>query len=82
VGRWRSEDEPQLEPQWRRLAGRANTRILVTPEELHAIEAAIEQVLTPYVLRKDQPAGSHPPGTRSVRLLRYTLPAKPDGSAS
>jgi DNA-binding transcriptional ArsR family regulator len=82
VGRWRSEDEPQLEPQWRRLAGRANTRILVTPEELQAIEAAIEQVLTPYVLRKDQPAGSHPPGTRSVRLLRYTLPAKPDGSAS
>ena len=37
---------------------------------------------TAYVLRKDQPADSHPPGTRSVRLLRYTMPAKPDGSAS
>jgi DNA-binding transcriptional ArsR family regulator len=82
VARWRAADEPQLEPRWRRLAGRANTRILVTPQELEAVEAAIEQVLAPYVLRKDQPAGSHPPDTRSVRLLRYTLPSKNDGSAS
>jgi hypothetical protein len=82
VARWRATDEPQLEPRWRRLAGRANTRVLVTPQELEAVEAAIEQVLAPYVLRKDQPAGSHPPDTRSVRLLRYTLPSKNDGSAS
>ena len=82
VARWRAEDEPHLEPQWRHLAGRANTRILVTVEELEAVEAAIEQILTPYVLRKDEPAGSHPAGTRSVRLLRYTLPARPDGPAS
>ena len=82
VARWRAMDEPQLEPEWRRLAGRANTRILVTGQELEAVEAAIEQLLAPYVLRKDQPADSHPPGTRSVRLLRYTMPAKPDGSAS
>ena len=82
VARWRAVDEPLLEPEWRRLAGRANTRILVTGQELEAVEAAIEQLLAPYVLRKDQPAGSHPPGTRSVRLLRYTMPAKPDGSTS
>ena len=82
VARWRAVDEPHLEPEWRRLAGRANTRILVTGEELEAVEAAIEQLLAPHVLRKDQPAGSHPPGTRSVRLLRYTMPAKADGSAS
>ena len=55
VGRWREEDEPHLEPQWRRLAGRANTRIVVTSTELEEIEAAIEQVLAPYVLRKDEP---------------------------
>jgi len=82
VAHWRAVDEPQLEPQWRRLAGRANTRILVTLQELEAVEAAIEQVLAPYVLRKNQPARSHPSETRSVRLLRYTLPAKADGSAS
>jgi DNA-binding transcriptional ArsR family regulator len=82
VDHWRAVDEPQLEPQWRRLAGRANTRILVTLQELEAVEAAIEQVLAPYVLRKNQPARSHPSETRSVRLLRYTLPAKADGSAS
>jgi DNA-binding transcriptional ArsR family regulator len=85
VGRWRAEEEPDLEPRWRRLAGRANTRIVVTASELEAVEDAIEQVLAPFVLRKDEPAESHPAGARSVRVLRYTLPAAdrdPQGSAS
>ncbi len=75
VGRWREEDEPRLEAQWRRLAGRANTRIVVTSTELEEIEAAIEQVLAPYVLRKDEPGDTYPTEARWVRLLRYTLPA-------
>jgi DNA-binding transcriptional ArsR family regulator len=75
VGRWRHEDEPRLEPSWRRLAGRANTRIVVTPTELEEIETAIERVLAPYVLRKNEPDDTHPAEARWVRLLRYTLPA-------
>ena len=79
VGRWRTEAEPHLEPEWRRLAGRSNTRVVVTAEELSAIETAIEQVLAPYVLRKDTPE-AQPADARSVRLLRYTLPAAPGGA--
>jgi DNA-binding transcriptional ArsR family regulator len=86
VGRWREDDEPRLETQWRRLAGRANTRIVVTPSELDRVERAIERLLAPYVLRKDDPPESHPSEARWVRLLRYTLPAAdpepPDSSAS
>jgi DNA-binding transcriptional ArsR family regulator len=82
VGRWRAEVEPRLEPEWRRLAGRANTRVLVTAAELEGVEAAIEQLLAPYVLRKDQPPATYPPGVRSVRLVRHTLPAAPGSPAS
>ena len=86
VGRWREEDESRLEPQWRRLSGRANTRIVVTPTELEEIETAIERVLAPYVLRKDDPDETYPPEARWVRLLRYTLPAAepetPEGPVS
>ncbi|MEP6651410.1 MAG: helix-turn-helix domain-containing protein [Lapillicoccus sp.] len=82
VGRWREEDEPRLESEWRRLAGRANTRIVATPDELERVETAIEEILVPYVLRKDEPAATHPAGARSVRLLRYTLPAACRGPAS
>ncbi|KUJ38513.1 helix-turn-helix domain-containing protein [Streptomyces sp. MI02-2A] len=69
--RWLSETEPELEPQWRRIAGLANTRVVVTAEELAAIEDAMEAVLAPYVMR--DPA-QRPDGSRDVRLLRYFLP--------
>jgi DNA-binding transcriptional ArsR family regulator len=86
VGRWRADDEPRLAPQWRRLAGRANTRIVVTPAELDQVEEAIERLLAPYVLRKDDPSDTHPAEARWVRVLRYTLPAAdpeaPGGPAS
>ena len=58
-----------------RLAGRANTRIVVTPAELDQVEEAIERLLAPYVLRKDDPSDTHPAEARWVRVLRYTLPA-------
>ncbi|MFE6548410.1 ArsR/SmtB family transcription factor [Streptomyces sp. NPDC057746] len=69
--RWLSETEPELEPRWRRIAGLANTRVVVTAEELAAIEDAMEAVLAPYVVR--DPA-QRPDGSRDVRLLRYVLP--------
>ncbi|HEY3504491.1 MAG TPA: helix-turn-helix domain-containing protein [Actinocatenispora sp.] len=70
-GRWLASDEPRLPDEWDTLAGLSNTRVVVTPDELRAIEDAIEQVLAPYVRRKDEP---DPPGARSVRMLRYVLP--------
>ena len=77
-GAWRRDVEPHLEDEWRDLSGRASTRILVTPAEQGEVEAAIEQLLVPYVLRKDQDPSAIPGDARSVRLLRYTLPEAPD----
>lgn len=70
-GRWRAEVEPHLDPQWRRLSGRANTAIVITPAELEAIGSAIEQLLAPYVRRSPS---ERPDGARTVRILRYTMP--------
>ncbi len=72
--RWESEVEPHLEPAWRRAAGRSNTTVLVTLDELTAIEQAIETVLAPYVLRKDAPSDEVPATARAVRILRQVLP--------
>lgn len=74
VTAWVREVEPHLELGWLTASGRANTTVLVTLEELQAIETAIQELLAPYVLRKDAPATEVPDGARSVRLLRYTLP--------
>jgi DNA-binding transcriptional ArsR family regulator len=71
---WAAEVEPRLETPWRAAAGRSNTTVLVTLDELTAIEDAIEALLAPYVLRKDAAAESVPPDARRVRLLRYVLP--------
>ena len=50
------------------------------------IAQAIERLLAPYVLRKDDPSDTHPAEARWVRVLRYTLPAAdpeaPGGPAS
>jgi DNA-binding transcriptional ArsR family regulator len=69
--RWVTETEPGLDPVWRKPAGLANTRVVVSPEELAAIEDAIESVLAPYVTRDPE---QRPSGSRGVRLLRYVLP--------
>ena len=69
--RWASEVEPELAPVWRRLAGLANTRVVVSAEELAAIEDEMERILAPYVTRDpdERPTDSH-----GVRLMRYFLP--------
>ena len=71
--RWLHDVAPQLDERWSRLAGLANTRIVVTADELAAIDAAIDQVLAPYVLRKSTEEEA-PPDARSVRIMRFTLP--------
>ncbi|MFF2326979.1 MULTISPECIES: ArsR/SmtB family transcription factor [unclassified Streptomyces] len=68
---WAAEVEPELDPAWSRLAGLANTRVVVSAEELAAIEDGIERVLAPYVTR--DPA-ERPTDGRGVRLMRYVLP--------
>ncbi|WP_329042712.1 helix-turn-helix domain-containing protein [Streptomyces sp. NBC_00178] len=70
-GRWAAEVEPQLDPAWRNSAGLASTRLVVSPEELAAIEDGIERVLAPYVTR--DPA-ERQPDARGVHMLRYVLP--------
>ncbi|MFC4592510.1 ArsR/SmtB family transcription factor [Sphaerisporangium corydalis] len=75
TNRWVAEVEPDLDPVWRRHAGLADTRVVVSADELAAIEDAIEAVLAPYVTR--DPA-SRPAGGRGVRLMRYVLPEGAD----
>ena len=64
-------------PTSRALSGRADTTILVTRDELAELDAAVERLLAPYVLRKDAPPGDVPEGARSVRIRRHVLPAAP-----
>ncbi|MEU1146215.1 ArsR/SmtB family transcription factor [Streptomyces sp. NPDC005863] len=73
--RWAAEVEPTLEPEWRRLAGLADTRVVVSADELAAIEDKIERVLAPYVTRDK---AARPADGRGVRLLRYVLPEGAD----
>jgi DNA-binding transcriptional ArsR family regulator len=75
--RWIAEVEPRLDPVWRRLAGLANTRVVVSADELAAIEDAIERVLAPYVTREET---ARPADGRGVRLLRYVLPEGAEGA--
>lgn len=73
---WARDAEPLLEPEWRRSAGLSNTTVAITADELAEVEAAIEELLAPYVLRKA--GGEVAEGARRVRLLRYVLPSAPD----
>lgn len=75
VDEWRRDVEPRLELEWSALSGLANTTILVTRDELEQVEAGIEELLAPYVLRKDAPAEDVPDGARMVRVRRHVLPA-------
>lgn len=69
---WLSDVEPVLDPEWSRLAGSSNTLLAVTREEAEAIESAIEDLLAPYVQRRDQ--GAVPADARAVRVIRLSLP--------
>lgn len=73
--RWAREVEPLLEVEWRRSAGLSNTTVELTADELAQVEASIEELLAPYVLRKA--AAVRPEGARRVRMMRYVLPEAP-----
>lgn len=81
---WARDVEPLLEEEWRRSSGLSNTTIVATAEELAEVEAAIEALLAPFVLRKASTSGTaepDPEGARRVRLLRYVLPSAPEGAS-
>ncbi|MBD3781727.1 MAG: helix-turn-helix transcriptional regulator [Micrococcales bacterium] len=78
VGDWHRDVEPTLPREWLELAGRSSTRVLLTREELLALEAAWEELLAPYVLRKEDPSAA-PADARTVHLLRHVLPDRDDG---
>ncbi|MFC8226161.1 ArsR/SmtB family transcription factor [Streptomyces sp. NPDC057287] len=69
--RWAAEVEPGLGPEWAGQAGLASTRLVVSAEELAAIEDGIERVLAPYITRDPD---ERPADGRFVQLLRYVLP--------
>ncbi len=75
VSAWRRDVEPHLDLAWLSLSGLADTTILVTREEMEQVEAAMEELLAPYVLRKDAPADEVPNRARMVRIRRHVLPA-------
>jgi DNA-binding transcriptional ArsR family regulator len=77
--RWAREVEPLLEAQWRRSAGLSNTTIEITADELAEVEAAVEQLLAPYVQRKAH-TGTSQEGARRVRVMRYVLPEGPEAT--
>lgn len=74
--RWAAETAPGLEPEWEQASGLADTRIVATPEEIDRIQAAIDAVIAPFVLREP---GEAPEGARGVRFLRYVLPEGANG---
>jgi DNA-binding transcriptional ArsR family regulator len=74
---WLMDTAPGLEPEWIRLARANNTRIVVTADELAALNDALEELIAPYVVREPD---RRPPDGREVRLLMYALPEGP-GSA-
>lgn len=75
VGNWRRDVEPLLELEWLDLSGLSDTTIVATREELEQVETAMEQLLAPYVLRKDAPAVDVPHTARLVRIRRHVLPS-------
>ncbi len=80
VQTWLGEVAPRLEGQWQKVGGSANTRVVVTAEEAGDIHARIEEILAPYVVRRDHEAD--PAGSRGVRILRYFLPEADDADVA
>jgi DNA-binding transcriptional ArsR family regulator len=70
VTEWRRETEPRLEPAWRAVAGTADTTVSVTVEELAEVNAALEQILAPYVARHTPPSSARP-----VRIQHHVMPS-------
>jgi len=76
VQQWRLHVRPRLEAEWMAIASRWNTGVVATPDEIAALDAAVEALLTPLVSRRPK---DRPKGARRVRILRYNLPEATDG---
>ncbi|BEL05196.1 helix-turn-helix domain-containing protein [Actinoplanes sichuanensis] len=72
---WLMDVEPHLDEPWRRLGGLADTRFVVTADELEQLQDAIERLIAPYARRA---AADRPADARGVRLLRFALPENED----
>ncbi|MFJ3417763.1 ArsR/SmtB family transcription factor [Streptomyces sp. NPDC086082] len=72
--RWLMDTAPGLEPEWNRTARANNTRIVVTADELAALQEAFEELIAPYVVREPD---RRPADARGVGLLMYALPEGP-----
>jgi len=72
IQQWMLDAEPALDPEWSPVTGSSNTLLTVTPAEAAELENAIEQVLAPYVRRRDE--GTTPADAKPVRVIRMTLP--------
>lgn len=75
VGEWTRSTRPRLEVEWLAAASRRHQGLVASPEELRALDDAIEQLLAPLALR--DPADA-PPGARRARLLLHILPGAAD----
>jgi DNA-binding transcriptional ArsR family regulator len=75
VSQWLTDTEPDLEPQWRRLAGTSNTRVMLAPAELDELQQRMTALLAEYVHRDSSQA---PADARMVRVLRQHLPDGPE----
>lgn len=71
IGQWLTDTEPDLDPRWRRFAGVANTRLLLTPAELHELQQQMTALLAEYAHRDPSQA---PTDARVVRVIRHHLP--------
>jgi DNA-binding Lrp family transcriptional regulator len=69
--RWVADDEPRLELDWARAAGLFNAGVALTPDELHSVQASLEDLLAPYLTRE---ADATPDAARRVRVLAYFMP--------
>jgi hypothetical protein len=76
IAHWLDHEEAALPLAWQQESGLANTRVRLSLAEAVQVEAAIEQVLAPYVLRAED---DQPEDARGVRFLRFVLP---EGEAS
>ncbi|WP_435208385.1 ArsR/SmtB family transcription factor [Micromonospora sp. bgisy143] len=77
---WLLQEEPRLDDTWRGLAGVADTSFVATPDELRQLEETIEELLAPYVRRKEDE--TPPAGAQVVRMLRYLLPEVADDASA
>jgi hypothetical protein len=66
---WVEHEEAKLTPEWAKEAGMFNARVALSPAELQDVQAEVERVMEPYILRVEAPDEAAP-----VRVLAYFLP--------